>query len=216
MPRILILSQIIITLVIASCSKNDDAPDNPLTFQIGQEYKGGIIFYLDTGREHGLIVYPTDIGEAPWGCLDTDPTPPNSEPPRVPIAQNDSIGFGLQNTLAIIEYCDEPTIAARLAYNFIGNGYNDWYLPAIDELALIYEHRDLIGGFPNLNNIPDQNGFIIYASSSEGWATNDGDGGFLYLNYQVYDFSNTPVFPDNRKVFTGKDNSAKVRPIRSF
>ncbi len=200
---------VIASFLIVSCSSSDDTQGENLTFEIGQEYQGGIIFYLDNTAEHGLIAYQSDLADAPWGCFNQ----PDPVPPTAPIAQNDGIGFGLQNTLAIMEYCNELDIAARLAYDLSGNDYDDWYLPSIDELALIYEHRDLIGGFPDLNG-PSE--VFVYASSSEGWGTNDGNGGFLYLNYQVYDFSATPVFPDDRKLYTGKDNPATVRPIRSF
>lgn len=204
---------LIVTLLFTACSNNDDnTPEENLILKIGQEYQGGIIFYLDDTEEHGLIAYQSDLADAPWGCF----TQPNPVPPTAPIAQNDGIGFGEQNTLAIINFCNEPNSAARLAYNLDGNGYDDWYLPSIDELALIYENRDLIGGFPDLNNDPPVNGFVMYASSSEGWGTNDGNGGFLYLNYQVYDFSVTTAFPDDRTLFTGKDNEMSVRPIRSF
>lgn len=213
-PTIKILVLLFIAaLWFASCSKSDDSPDINLVFEIGQEYQRGIIFYIDNSGEHGLIAYPSDLAEAPWGCLDTDPNPPNTEPPTYPIAQNDSIGFGLQNTLAIIEYCDEPNIAARLAHNLVGNGYDDWYLPSIEELRLIYENKELIGGFPDLEN---EGYFFVYSSSSEGWYTEDGNGGFYYLNYQVFDFSNNPAFGTNDVLFTGKDNPAIVRPIRSF
>lgn len=211
------LSQLLIlTLIFTACSRNDDnTPEVNLILEIGQKYQGGIIFYLNDTGEHGLIAYQSDLEDGPWGCLDTNPEPPNPDPPSAPIAQNDDIGYGEQNTLAIVNFCDEPNIAARLAYTLDGNGYDDWYLPSINELALIYENRDLIGGFPDLNNDPNVE-YIIYASSSEGWGTNDGNEGFLYLNYQVYDFSVTTAFPDFRKLFTGKDNAMKVRPIRSF
>lgn len=201
-----------VTLLLISCSKSDDVPNNNLLFEIGQEHQGGIIFYLDDTQEHGLIAYQSDLAEAPWGCFNQ----PNPIPPTAPIAQNEGVGFGEQNTLAILDFCDEPNIAARLAYNLDANGYDDWYLPSIDELALIYEHRDLIGGFPDLNNDPNTGDFIIYGSSSEGWATNDGNGGFYYLNYQVYDFSDNTAISNVRDPFTSKGNSARIRPIRSF
>jgi hypothetical protein len=199
-------------LLFTACSNDDDTPEENLLLEIGQEYQGGIIFYLDDTQEHGLIAYQTDLAEAPWGCFNQ----PNPIPPTAPIAQNNGIGFGLQNTLAIINFCDEPNIAAKLAYTLDANGYDDWYLPSIDELALIYEHKDLIGGFPDLNNDPNTGMVIVYASSSEGWATDDGNGGFYYLNYQVYEFTNITVFPDTRNLFTSKGSDAKVRPIRSF
>lgn len=203
--------------LFTSCSKSDDSPEPDLLFEIGQRYQGGIIFYIDSTEAHGLIAYPSDLSEFPWGCLDTDPNPPNTEPPTSPIARNDGIGFGLQNTLAIIDYCDEPNIAARVAHDLIGNGFDDWYLPSIEELRLIYENRELIGGFPDLENDPDYN-YFVYASSSEGNPTEDGQGtgGVYYLDYKVFDFSNNTVFPDDRLLLTTKDNPFIVRPIRSF
>lgn len=201
----------LVALFFVACSKNDDTPEENLILEIGQEYQGGIIFYLDDTQEHGLIAYQSDLADAQWGCFHQ----PNPIPPTAPIAQNNGIGYGEQNTLAIIDYCNETNIAARLAYDLDGNGYDDWYLPSIDEMELIYENRDLIGGFPDLNNEPNEE-FIIYASSSEGWGTNDGNGGFLYLNYQVFDFSDYTAIPNERKIFTSKGNENRVRPIRSF
>ncbi|SRX54520.1 hypothetical protein [Aequorivita sp. CIP111184] len=202
---------LIVALLFSACSNNDDTPEENLVLEIGQEYQGGIIFYLDDTQEHGLIAYQSDLAEAAWGCFHQ----PNPIPPTAPIAQNDGIGYGAQNTLAIINFCDESDSAASLSFDLNANGFNDWYLPSIEELALIYENRDLIGGFPDLNNDPNE-AYIMYASSSEGWGTNDGNGGFLYLNYQVYDFSMTTAFPDDRTLYTGKDNKMIVRPIRSF
>lgn len=203
-----------LSITVISCNSSDDI-QNP-NLKIGDDYQGGIIFYIDATGEHGLIAYSADLNEAPWGCLDTDPNPPNPEPPSSPIAQNEGIGFGEQNTLAIIDFCDEPNIAARLSFDLNAKGFDDWYLPSIDELRLIYENKELIGGFPDLNNDSSQGEFYIYSSSSEGVETGDGNGGFYYLNYYVFDFSDTTVIANARKVMTGKDNSAIVRPIRSF
>lgn len=206
---------IILLSVFSACSSSDETPEEELILEIGQEYQGGKIFYIDeTG--HGLIAHTADLGLGDWGCFYNDGSVPDFEPPTEPIAQNDGIGFGMQNTLAILNFCGDPDIAARLASNLDVNGYNDWYLPSIDELELVYQHRDLIGGFPDLDNDPIEDGFIIYASSSEGWATNDGYGGFIYLNYQVYDFSITTALPNTRNVYTSKSSEALVRPIRSF
>lgn len=205
---------LLLSVAIISCNSDDSA--QIVNFEIGDEHQGGIIFYIDDTGEHGLIAYTSDIGDAPWGCLDTDPTPPNPDPPSTPIAQNEGIGFGEQNTLAIADFCNEDNIAARLSLNLNANGFDDWYLPSIDELTLIYENKELIGGFPNLNNDPLSGEYFTYSSSSEGVATGDGNGGFYYLNYIVYDFSVTTVIENARKVLTGKDNSVIVRPIRSF
>ena len=205
---------ILLTLstILISC-KSDDETQN-INLEIGDEHQGGIVFYIDDTGEHGLIAYTSDLGEASWGCFDT--SNPNFDPPSIPIAQNDGIGFGEQNTLAIVDFCNEDNIAARLSLNLNVNGFGDWYLPSIDELALIYENKELIGGFPNLNNDPLNGEYFIYSSSSEGVATGDGNGGSYYLNSFVYDFSVTTVIENARKVLTGKDNFFTVRPIRSF
>ncbi|WP_157429243.1 hypothetical protein [Aequorivita sublithincola] len=54
------------TFLLISCSKNDDTPKENLVLEIGQEYQGGIIFYLDNSGEHGLIAYQSDLADAPW------------------------------------------------------------------------------------------------------------------------------------------------------
>lgn len=196
-----ILAQIMIaTLLFTSCSKSDDAPEEPLTFEIGQEHQGGIIFYLDETNEHGLIALENDLGFAEWGCSANE----------VPIAQGHAVGTGKTNSQAIVDYCNEDVFAAKLCADLVQNGYADWYLPSIDELGLIYEHRELIGGFPNED-------FLVYISSTEG---HDGCAGLngpaCYLNNFIWDFSTTPIFEDTRRITSSKVSSHLVRPIRSF
>lgn len=212
----LLVQLFIASFLFVACSKNDETQEENLILEIGQEYQGGVIFYIDESAQHGLIAATQDIGIAPWGCFYNDGSVPNFEPPTIPIAQNDGIGFGQQNTSAILNFCGDPNIAARLADNLVVNGFDDWYLPSIDELALVYENRDLIGGFPDLNNTAPGEGLVVYSSSSEGWRTDDGNGGDYYLNYQVYEFTDVTAFPDVRILFTSKGSDAPVRPIRSF
>lgn len=187
---IILLAAIMFTTI--SCSNDDET--ETMNLSIGDEHQGGIIFYLDETGKSGLIALQQDIGEAEWGCTG------NEEP----IAQNEEIGFGEENTLAIVDYCNDEHFAAKLCYDLDINGYNDWFLPSIDEMALIYEHRELIGNFS------EENG-TVYSSSSEGWPNTNG----WYLRVFVYDFSNPPIF-DNRKIFSSKVSSHKIRPIRSF
>jgi hypothetical protein len=96
---------------------------------IGLNYGGGIIFYLDNTKNHGLIAAPSDQStNAKWGCSDTS----------IPGAANTSAGSGMVNTLAIIGKCNETGIAAQLCYNLKIGSYEDWYLPSKDELNLLY------------------------------------------------------------------------------
>lgn len=74
------------------------------TFQIGQFYQGGIIFYLDATGSHGLIATPCDLPDQySWGCW------------RKPVSGTQAIvGSGQTNTNAIVKQCDEPNNAAKV------------------------------------------------------------------------------------------------------
>ncbi|WP_034261244.1 hypothetical protein [Altibacter lentus] len=180
----------------SSCSSNDESDSSQdIIFEIGDAYQGGIIFYIDSTGEHGLIAATVDLPKATWGCIGN----------TSPIAQNQEIGSGITNTLAILSNCSEPGIAARVASEFDFNGYTDWFLPSINELALLYEHREIIGGF-------DESEGAIYSSSTEFFPVGTGE----HLNYWVYDFGVSPVIPDARKLNTNKETPSIIRVIRSF
>lgn len=193
-PIFLLLSLSII-LLTSSCSNDDDSPQQQ--FEIGQEHQGGIIFYLDESGTHGLIAMKTDMERLPYGCLMT----------REPMAQATGIGTGKENTIAIASLCDEENIAARFCLNLEGEGYNDWFLPSIDELEQMYIHRDLIGNF-------DTREGSIYSSSTEAEPINYTDG-LLYSRSMVYYFGEEPIF-EGRKAASQKDNTFPFRPIREF
>lgn len=107
-------------------------------YELGEFIYGGIIFYLDQTGEHGLICAPTDQSLAAlWG---------NCTPAG---ATGKEIGTGKGNTLDIVNGCPGMETAARLCYDLEINGYNDWFLPSINELALIFNnlHQKGLGGF---------------------------------------------------------------------
>ena len=109
-----------------------------------------------------------------------------------------TLGSGYKNSLAIIAFDSTVGIAAQAARAYAptvgGITYNDWYLPAIDELNLMYTKRYVIGGF-----IPDR----YWSSSDNGpvyaWASGFDDAGALSLSttYQ-------------------EKNGMYIRPIRAF
>jgi hypothetical protein len=116
------------------------------TFSIGLSYGGGIVFYIDGTGQHGLIAATVDQGTAQWGCYGTaiDSTSVN-------------IGAGQANTEAIVSGCSSAGIAAKICSDLVLNGYSDWFLPSLNELNLMFQQRNTIGGF-----VPD-----FYWSSSE-------------------------------------------------
>ncbi|RNL54507.1 hypothetical protein [Pedobacter jejuensis] len=99
------------------------ATGNPIA--VGELYGGGMIFYVDATGKHGLIVAPSDqSSSAIWGCEGTD----------IPGTSEQGIGFGLSNTQAIVNGCKNNATAAAICYNLVLNGFDDWYLPTVEEI----------------------------------------------------------------------------------
>ncbi len=113
----------------------------------GTECTGGMI-YAGTSPHLNAPMYttPADAPSAlPWN---NGPGPNRSETFLT------SNVMGALNTLTLTEWdADtstpevEPHQAAQYCAELTAHGYNDWYLPAIDELQLLYNNRNAIGGF---------------------------------------------------------------------
>ena len=88
----------------------------------------------------------------------------------------------------------------QLTYTVNDKTFDDWFIPSLDELTLIYNNLYLnsLGGF---------GATFSYASSSENGKPDQGAGTQTML---VWSFSNN----DWDVVFRG--NAARVRPVRAF
>lgn len=105
-------------------------------WDVGCNFQGGIIVYItDTIPEvHGLICTEYDQSfSAEWGCEGLD-IPQTSYPLN-----------GAINTYYIIQNCYQPGIAARICHFSILEGYDDWFLPAKDQLDSMYVNLHLHG-----------------------------------------------------------------------
>jgi hypothetical protein len=139
--------------------------------QVGDNYQGGIIIYINQpgdigyvhGQTHGIIAsiidqtinstssyYPGETG-CMWqpGTYDAQAQTSHF---NVTNSAGIAVGTGSQNTnmiLAVSQQTGMPFPAATLATQYTAGGYNDWILPSKDELRLLYQHRNIIGGFAN-------------------------------------------------------------------
>lgn len=164
---------------------------------IGENYGGGIVFYVYDNGLHGLIAATADQSSGIAWCGGTSPNTSFTNT----CAKADGVGAGLKNTAIIIanqgpvsgkmfaaRVCNEYTVTAG------GVLYGDWYLPSRFELNLLYLQKTLVGGF--VNN--------IY------WASTEIDAG--YACYQN--------FTDGAQNADGYSLKAKevyyVRAIRAF
>ena len=143
---------------------------------IGMCYQGGIIAYIDSTGQHGLIVATADQSEGiQWynGSY------------IVTGATGTAIGTGLTNTNAIIAAQGSGSYAASIARDYNGGGYTDWFLPSKDELNQLYENKNAIGGFGD--------DYYIFWSSTEYGSAN---AWFMYFDngFFSYDFDKSFIF----------------------
>jgi len=152
--RILICQFIVIGIVLIfsnSCKKEK-------LLKIGDNYQGGIIFYIlqsgdpgyDAEEQHGLIAAPSDQYSTHPGMQWHDGIAATL---TVTGATATSLGTGNSNTNTIVNIEGTGNYPAKLCYDLELGGYNDWYLPSKDELNKLYINRDAVGGFVGTGTI---------------------------------------------------------------
>ena len=164
-------------ILINGCTVEEDEPARKL--KIGDEYGGGIVFYVDSTGQHGLIAAPSNQNSAVWGCDSTYIG-----------GTGRGIGMGRANTLAIVNGCSQAGTAARICDDLVLNGYDDWFLPSVEEFFLMCEENSVIG----------RTDFEAYWTSTEV-----GPNGAICCYCGYYDSEYLP-----------KDRSGNVRAVRAF
>ena len=139
-------------VIKTSCNQTTDNLNISLidgTIVVGANYQGGIIFYVDDTKCHGLIASVLDYDDVndgsisnthSWGCQGFS------------IVTGVAIGTGLQNTINIVNNCSSIKCAAYLCYNHIYNGYDDWYLPSYSEFLELLKIKALLNLNPSYYN----------------------------------------------------------------
>ena len=105
----------------------------------------------DTGPAGGIIFYDKGNNSDGWRYLEVSPSTTDRVDQNVFSAtaiygqvSNRSVGAGLNNTRMYIERLHRNNVPANTALhysnNLIHNGFNDWFLPSIEELRLMYNN----------------------------------------------------------------------------
>ena len=167
---------------------------------------GGYVFYVSattinvaTGISSGGIYLATAPQtwnggaadpNAAWGCGGTTITGSFSS----------AVGSGAENTRLINAGCATAGIASRITAASSAGGFDDWFLPSLDELTLIYNNLKV----PGLSNLQSWN----YWSSTQSTSNAAGSAKYWW-------FGSGALSGD-----TDKNNSAGsnmyVRAIRAF
>ncbi len=166
------------------------------TLSIGDSCAGGVVAYKH-GDGSGLIAATSDQSTGiQWGCRGTL------------VGTSDDYGEGEANTDAIIafhegwedpwetgpdgETCNsgnDGTVAARVARDYDGGGYDDWFLPSIDEMEEMYNA-----------------GFDMKAGTAYYWSSSEGSSSYSWLQR----------FSDGNQFNDVKSNTLRVRAVRAF
>ena len=157
---------------------------NGLSIAVGDTLEGGIVFYLDNSGTHGLVAALSDQNTAiVWG----------NAPFIIPNVTDITLGSGMSNTVSILTNQGPGNYAAGICDILNLNGFNDWYLPSLEELSFMYTNLFLhgLGGF-----LPQG----YYWSSSEK---------SLNEAWEIW-------FENGKQNFDFKDKTYAVRAIRTF
>ena len=150
----------------------------PVDSLYGKTWAGGLIFYFDAFTCKGLVSAPTDHSTLPYfGCY--------------------SAQTGACTSNIIPDYnfcpnpCTEPGTASQVCTGLI-NGYDDWFLPTISQLDLMYRHLRLrgFGGF----------------ADSYYWSSTEIDLGNAWAQF----------FTNGNQYVSSKASGKRVRAVRAF
>ncbi len=163
---------------------------------IGEEFGGGVVFHVyrdSDGTEHGLIISIEDqsISKVQYS---------NIVSTSIGISALESKWNGTENTNLMKTQSGAIDGAWKLCDDYSNDGFSDWYLPSVTEMALIYQNRfNIYKTFSNITGadfIQDE----YYWTSTERSST----------NANTFEF--TTGFAGN----TSKGSTYYVRAIRKF
>ncbi len=180
--QLLFLATAIIYSTYSCTKEKDPAPD----LEIGADYGGGIIFYIDSTGQHGFICASYDQSFASTWNNGTD---------LITNATATGLGDGKANTAAIVAAQGAGNYAAQICNDLDINGYNDWYLPSKSECFYMYFNLKTLRGLGHFTD-------TLY------WSSTEASIGNAYSQYA------NDGYPPNGGYY--KNVAYYVRAIRAF
>ena len=163
------------------------------TYSIGDVVNGGVVFWLDSTGQHGLVCSFSDVATSvEWGCYGTDLPNVLNVPYNggTPLGLGAEVGDGFNNTNDILQDC--PTAPAAFAARSLGA---QWFLPSAKELNQMYVNKTTLEGV---------SGFTAFSS--------------YYWSSTEYGFDNAwrQYFLNGVQFDPSKSTTYYVRAVRAF
>ena len=165
-------------------------------YVVGDFIFGGVVFWIDSSGEHGLVCDTVDIStSSQWynGVY------------RVTNATGDGIGAGSMNTHLIIAQQTNDGIsgsfAALKSLSLTNRHDHGWYVPSKSELDLIFRHKSKINA-----TIAQIGGDIIGSGPLWYWSSTEADQNNAWRQ----------IFSGGIQSTTSKEQSGYVRLISKF
>ena len=159
---------------------------------IGEYYGGGVIFHLEydsLGNEHGLIaatkiIVPVDS----WSNV------------NILVGNPSKFYDGLANSILIVAQNGHTNSCAKQCLDYVNGGFDDWYLPSIDELRLLVAQKY------SLNKVLEKIPGSILMTGGTYWSSTESlfDSAYFY-NIELNTIGGSQ-----------KNKRLTVRPIRKF
>lgn len=172
------------------------------TYDIGQyvSTQGGVIFhrYLDGTNQNYLVVSIADQNAAQaWSNINSISVGPSAQ----------SLWDGDSNSNAIVAQSGFINGAALTCLNYSIGSVTDWYLPAIDELSLLWQNRFNVNRtLQGASNAGSISGAQVILVNSGYWSSTESGINLAF----GFSFANGGSYNDD------KLNSNYVRAIRKF
>lgn len=169
------------------------------TRNLGEAFGGGVIFHLwkdSDGTEHGLVVSLVNQNTLfAWSNVTSTAV---GETAR-------SSWNGLANSNAIVDQSNHTSSAAALCLNYTNliSGENDWYLPSLDELQLLWNNR-----FNVNRTLSSISGAELLPLSANYWSSTEQSSSAT----QAWSL----IFTDGTVTPVNKTSTRFVRAIRAF
>jgi len=168
------------------------------TYSVGDYAFGGVVFYVEPCGTRGLVCAINDLAGGAGVTWRSGDTYYETK------ATGKGIYAGKMNTSIIVAVHsakdDLNNCAAYVCASYNSGEYGDWYLPSREELALLYQNKDVI------NTTAIANGGSAFAED-DYWSSTE-------TNHQYacgYDFQWNVQFDGGPKL-----GANKVRAIRAF